>query len=235
VKDPFEIVVFKSAEELAKASAELLRTAINEIGQDDDGKEAIMLTGGSTPLAVYKQLAAEDLESNPNAILIMSDERVVDLESDQNNFHNAEAFIKKVCPEESQRIRVMTNLGKEAAAEKFNLDLNDCVHDGVMIPIGFMGMGADNHTAGLFTDDDIARSSGKFAIGVDRPDEREGVSVTPAFLKRINCLIFQITGKEKAEAVKKLVETPLETTAGKVVRDCKYVQIWLDEDAASLI
>ena len=120
MKDPFEIIIFESAEELTKASSELLKTVIHEIGQDGDEKEAIMLTGGSTPLSVYEKLKRENLEANPNAILIMSDERIVDLDSDQNNFNNAEAFIKKVCPGEDQSIRVMTNLGKDAAADKFN-------------------------------------------------------------------------------------------------------------------
>lgn len=59
-----------------------------------------------------------------------------------------------------------------------------------------------------------------------------GVSVTPAFLSRVDKIIFIVTGAEKQEMVRALLEFPYSIPVGQAVADVPELHIWADETAA---
>ena len=56
--------------------------------------------------------------------------------------------------------------------------------------------------------------------GLDR------VSVTPDLLKRVEMLIFLVTGRDKRDAVSRLMKDPDSLVAGRAVHDAAAVQLW---------
>jgi 6-phosphogluconolactonase/glucosamine-6-phosphate isomerase/deaminase len=99
------------------------------------------------------------------------------------------------------------------------------------MPLGILGLGADGHTASLFTESDLQRSVGKLAVSVQRPDGRSAVSVTPQVLARIAEIIFVVSGTDKRAALKALVERKPESIAARAVANCAGLEIWADRDA----
>ena len=128
-------------------------------------------------------------------------------------------------------LRVHSDRAPEAAATGYQEDLQQFLDQGGRIPLGLLGMGADGHTASLFTTEDLERAEGHLVIVVDRPDGMQGISVTPALLQKIDRIIFLITGADKAPMVNRLLQAPETLTAGLAIRHCKQVEVWLDEAA----
>ncbi len=223
--------VFETPEEVVVAGIDLLKRTIAAADASGD-PTAIMLTGGSTPLAAYAILAKDNLPAPGNLTLFMSDERMVPLDSDQNNHCNALPFIQKVCPADEQQLRVQTQHDLEQAVRLYDHDLEVLLAKQPRMPLGLMGMGGDTHTAGLFSPDHFTPSTTTWTAGVHRPDGRDGVSVTPAFLENIDLLVFQVIGEGKAEAVDKLLNDPDNSIAAQAIAQCADVELWMDRAAA---
>lgn len=231
----FNVRVFSKPEEVYQAVAQLLREEMALI-EKSGIPQAIMLTGGSTPIEAYRMLAKEEIGPVNNLTLFMSDERLVPMDSDQNNHNNASAFIDSVCPNPDQQIRVQTDLDRKTAAQKFHADLDmKIVEPKMPIPLGLMGLGADGHTAGVFTNENLSSPEGQWALDVDRPDQRIGISVTKAFFPKVDRLVFQTTGSSKEEAIYNLLHNPEHSTAAKAVSNCNHLELWMDETAAKKI
>lgn len=219
-----DIRIFEDKAAMVSAMVDLISTKVTDIARSEQS-EAIMLSGGSTPMAVYEAIAASSLHAGPNLILFMSDERMAPLDSDKNNFHNTRPMIDSLG---AHGVRVQTDLGAEDAANAYEAAIGEFLDMGGNIPLGLLGMGSDGHTASLFSEDDLARGENRLVTHVQRPDGMQGVSVTPDTLQKIEKIIFLIAGEDKAPMVQKLLNEPSEVIAGRAIEYCKDVELWLD-------
>ncbi len=192
---------------------------------------AIMLSGGSTPRAVYEAIAASPLLAPDALSLFMSDERLVPHDSGKNNFHNTTPMFESLGLPAEQLLRVKTHLEATEAAADYHRQIEDLLRKRTVLSLGFLGMGADGHTASLFSDDDLARGKGQFATWVDRPDGMQGVSVTPDLLKQVQQLVFLVAGPDKKAMVQGMLNDPLSIPAGQAIQHCQSVELWLTVDA----
>ncbi len=192
---------------------------------------ALMLSGGSTPLAAYAQVAALGLAAAPGQYFFLSDERREPFDSPKNNFRNIEPLFTSVGCNPEHCLRVQTPLHAADAAAAYHESLRAFLDRGGRIPVGLLGLGADGHTASLFTAADVAKDAGRLATWVNRPDGMEGVSVTPALLARVERLIFLVAGAGKREMVDRLLHQPDSIAAGLAVRGCAKVELWVDQAA----
>jgi 6-phosphogluconolactonase len=128
-------------------------------------------------------------------------------------------------------LRVRTELPLDRAVEDYERRLRALLRSATRMSLGILGLGADGHTASLFTEGDLQRAAGKLAISVQRPDGRSAVSVTPQVLSRIADVIFVVAGTDKRAALKALVERKPESIAARAVASCPKVEIWADRDA----
>ena len=101
---------------------------------------------------------------------------------------------------------------------------------GVHASLGLLGLGADGHTASLFSAADLSRARGQLAIAVERPDGMSAVSVTPQLLAQVEELLFVVVADGKREAIRALEAQDANLTAWRAVQECPAVELWLDLD-----
>ena len=208
--------IFTDTPALITEMEELLRETLAVPGN-------LMLSGGSTPYVIYNRIATSPCPVHPRRWLFLSDERMAGFDSEKNNAHNLEPMLNALnCTD--RFIRVNTSLGRAAAADQFENDLM-MVEE---VDLGLLGMGADGHTAGFFTLEQASMKSGSLTLHTDRPDGMEGVSVTPAFFRRIRRIILLVTGESKRSVINTLLNDPLSIPAGAALADHPRVELWTD-------
>lgn len=209
-------VYFKTTEELIERAQVLLGETLAVPGN-------IMLSGGSTPYVIYRRLADEACPVHPQRRMFLSDERLVPFDSENNNAHNLEPMLKALnCTD--RFIRVDTSQPPEQAAAAFECALQDMVR----VDLGFLGMGSDGHTAGFFTLEQAGMKTGALTLHTRRPDGMEGVSVTPAFFRRVERLILLVTGESKRDIISTLLHAPQSIPAGIALSEHENVELWTD-------
>ena len=208
---------FKSTEALILQTLELLRETFPTAGN-------LMLSGGTTPYAIYNRLAADPCPVHPDRKLFLSDERLVPFNSEQNNAHNLVPMLQSLkCKD--RFIRINTTLPPPAAASLFETELKTLDH----IDLGFLGMGSDGHTAGFFTTEQARMNSGALTLHTERPDGMQGISVTPSIFRKTKRIILLVTGESKSEIINTLLTNPLSIPAGIALINHPNTELWTDQ------
>jgi 6-phosphogluconolactonase len=213
---------FDSRAALDTALAERLGQAIAAAGPN-----AIMLSGGHTPLTAYRALSSRPPAHDERLHILFSDERYVPSDSEASNYHQARPLLDALALPPQALLRVRTELPLEDAAGDYERALEELLESGVPIGLGLLGLGADGHTASLFSATDLARARGHLAIAVHRPDGMSAVSVTPQLLSQVEALVFVAAGPDKQGAVQALEAHDPKLTAWRAVQDCASVELWM--------
>ena len=192
---------YDDADEMADAVAGDIAFII-ESALDARGEALIAIPGGTTPLPIYKKLAAAKLNWK-KVTIVPTDDRLVPMTDEQSNVRGiAMAFLPtgaRVFPITSD-ITDYKLAGNSANAKlselKFPLDLV------------WLGMGKDGHTASLFTgpdlDDALNAPKGRHAVGV-MPDPLPSeapfprVTLTRSAILSARTVLITITGKDKKQ------------------------------------
>ncbi|HPC15815.1 MAG TPA: 6-phosphogluconolactonase [Candidatus Hydrogenedentes bacterium] len=197
-----------------------------ELASESATPRAVMLSGGRTPLAAYKALAQKPAPAAKNAWALFSDERMVPPDSPESNFGNAAGLLSAMDIREEHILRVRTDLPPAMAAERYHNDLAAFFSVGGRITLGLLGIGADGHTASLFSLADVERGADRWAIPVARTDGPDRVSVTAALIRRIDRIVFLVSGRDKAPVVACMLNDPGRIPAGKAVEGLSRVELW---------
>ena len=183
----------------------------------------LMLSGGSTPYTIYNRIAQNPCPVHPDRRLFLSDERMVPPDSPKNNAANLLPMLRALkC--EDRFIRVDTTCSPEEATEKFAQK----IHPLKEIDLALLGMGADGHTAGIFTLEHAQRKTGPLTLHGPRPDGMHGVSISPALLSRAKHIILLVPGEAKRTAIGTLLHQPQTIPAGVALSDLNQVTLWTD-------
>jgi len=220
----FRLRSFRNAEALAIAVADLLQERMTQPFERPHG---ILLSGGQTPLPAYRELAGRRTRSSEELFIMLADERMVPDDSPESNFRQVRLLTDAVAVPDTRVLHVATDLELKAAAAQYDRAIQHFVKSGGRITLGLLGLGADGHTASLFSEQDVLRGAGVYAIGVRRAQGPSRVSVTPDLLKRVEALIFLVAGREKDEVVARLMTQPETIPAGLAVRNAPNVQVWV--------
>jgi 6-phosphogluconolactonase len=193
------------------------------------GPSAIMLSGGNTPLPAYRALSARPLPHDERLRILLSDDRYVPADSEKSNYHQSRPLLDALALPAHAVLRVRTQLPLEEAAADYERQLAALTAAGVPVRLGLLGLGADGHTASLFSTADIERARGRLAIAVQRPDGMSGVTVTPQFLAQVAELLFVVAGGGKRAALSALAAQDPALTAWRAVQNCPSVELWVCE------
>jgi 6-phosphogluconolactonase len=215
---------FASRAALDAALAERLEQAITAAGPS-----AIMLSGGNTPLPAYRALGSRRLAHDERLSILFSDERYVPADSAASNYLKTRPLLDPLALSPGSLLRVRTELPLEEAAADYEQQLQRLLGSGVHIGLGLLGLGADGHTASLFSAADLERARGHFATVVQRPDGLSAVSVTPELLATVREPLFVVAGSDKGDALRALLAQDPGLTAWRAVQGCDRVELWLAE------
>ena len=205
----FELIVLDDAHAAARRAGELLAEAARAGGH-------IALSGGKSPELAHETAAA--LQPDWSRVEVWwGDERCVRPEDGRSNFAMAKRTLLDrlgVPPAAVHRIR--GELDPEAAADEYDAALR-----GVRLRLNVVGIGPDGHTASLFPDAPGLEETERLAIAADPGLDPfvPRVTMTPSMLANADCVLFLVTGGDKAAAAQKAFEAPPSaTTPASLIR-----------------
>ena len=197
--------IFKDADELSRAAAELFVTlAVQSIRER--GRFLVALSGGSTPMALYRLLAREPIDWT-RIHVFWGDERLVPPEDPENSYGQAREALLKHIPIPTENIhRVASELDPVAAARDYASILREFAApplDWPRFDLVLLGLGEDGHTASLFPGSPVDATEPVIAVTAQyqgRPARR--VTLTPPVFNAARQVIFLVTGANKAVTLK---------------------------------
>lgn len=226
-----------SKEELLQ---EALRAALDHFCQLEKETFSWALTGGSTPKDFYRWVVENDklpVDLMDCIFWTTSDERTVPLESDENNFGNADRLmLTPLSVIDDMKFPWPTELEPHAAAKAYADAWAKAVSPDSTYDVCFVGMGDDCHTLSLFPGSALVRDrvETNFAA-IEVPGKGWRLTLTPAGLEKCGKVVLMTLGAGKAEALKSVLQgdfDPLNKPAQclKAVADRA---VWLVDDAAA--
>lgn len=205
------VIVVKGLEELYEHLLRLWRE-IRENALDEKNIFNMALSGGRTPYPFYSKLALQKADWSRTNIF-MVDERVVPLNSNDNNYHNAERVLfSKINIAESHLYPINTNLHSfELSIEDYNRELKFFFNHNTGGVAGFdfilLGLGRDGHTASLFPGTKALNERYDLATAGYAPSPPvERITMTYPLINSSDNIIFLISGAAKKGIVKRLIE-----------------------------
>ncbi len=214
---------FVDRKSLDAALAQRLKQAIEDVATT-----AVMLSGGHAPRPAYAQLGAQTLRPPPALHILYSDERYVPATSDASNYHASQPLLTALALPQDRVLRVRTDLSLEDAAADYERRLARLFESSARISLGLLGMGADGHTASLFTHTDLERAHERLAIAVQRPDGMSAVSATPQALGHVDRILMVVVGMEKRAALAAFLARDPKLVAWQAVARCRDIEVWCE-------
>lgn len=223
------------AEAVAHKSVAIMQAAIEETGSC-----RWVLAGGSTPVLAY-QYIADNLLSEVDwskVTILIGDERIAPLDSDQSNWHQADQALLKQIPQAKQ-MRPRSNLELADAVDDYHLALEKLPADLSGYPIFdlvWLGIGEDGHTLSLFPGSPNLDNNSSLILPVEDspkpPSERLTFGLSA--LRATQHLLVIAAGSSKAEVVASAQssdELPIAKAASTVEQAGGQVD-WLIDEAA---
>ncbi len=215
---------FVSRAEFDAALTERLERALSG---PDAGDTAVMLSGGRTPLPIYREVAVRKPAPARGLHLFFSDDRYVPATSESSNYFQSRMLVDALALPGPALLRVRTELPLEQAAADYEQRLAAMLKSGVRITLGLLGLGADGHTASLFNSAHLEGARGRLAIAVQRPDGLQAVSVTPELLSKVAQPLFIVAGADKQAIVDEFLRSDSHLIARQAVAGCPRTEIWI--------
>ncbi|MGA7827226.1 MAG: 6-phosphogluconolactonase [Geobacteraceae bacterium] len=235
-----DLEIFESAEAAAVRGADLFFTAARE-AIAEQGRFTVALSGGSTPIPLFRRLAEEALGSGLDwsaVHIFWADERCVPPDHPESNYRLAEDLFLSKLPTPGATIhRVAGELSPDEAACHYETELVASFPD-EEIPVFdllLLGVGSDGHTASLFPGMDLERLASRKAVAVYVEKlQSSRVTLTLPVLVRARRTIFLVTGVAKATIVREILGDgeDCRCPASRVASTSARVTWLLDQEAA---
>lgn len=158
-----------------------------------------IVPGGSTP-TLFFNLLSEKIEDWKNTQFILSDERLINDKKISNDAMVEEALLRKI------------EKGKRPKLLKYNRNGNQSEIENILKTqkpnLTILGLGSDGHTASLFPGDPeiFNKNDGIFIKTSNNWEDFDRISLTFNYLMKSEMILFLVSGKEKAKALKECLE-----------------------------
>ena len=201
------IKIFSTKKELAQYFGKLLK---EKTAQCD--KFNIALSGGSTPKAIFDELAAQyagEIDWS-KLFLFWGDERMVPPDNEQSNYKmTVDHLLSKVPIPEKNIFRVKGELVPEEACAEYEalLQKHLPIVNGIpQFDIVLLGMGDDGHTASVFPHEiDLWDKKGNCVVATHPESGQKRISLTGGIINHAREVYFLVTGAAKAEKLDEIV------------------------------
>jgi 6-phosphogluconolactonase len=209
------------------------------------GRFTFVLSGGSTPRQLYSLLASEKYVSTidwTHVDFFWGDERCVEPDHPDSNYRMArESLLDVIKPDPSRVHRMLGEELPERAAAAYEALLHKFF---MVAPHGpppsfdlvLLGMGPDGHTASLFPGTAALDETVRWVVPNWVPEtEARRLTMTFPILNAATNVLFLVTGADKAERVKQVLEhTPgSEALPAARIRPTSGLLEWMLDTAAA--
>ena len=226
--------IVATPEDLARSAAKVFVARSSE-AVAQRGVATIALSGGSTPKLLY-QLLADPNEPFRDQVpwsriqFFWSDERHVPPDHPESNYRMAnEAMLAHVPVLKENVHRVMgENPNVEEAADQYEQTVPQ------RFDLILLGLGTDGHTASIFPGSEVLRET-KRLVAAPWVEKQKSyrITMTLPLINNAASVFFLVSGAEKAEIVKEVLEGPPRYPAQEVRPINGELILMLDREAAS--
>ena len=240
--DRRDIVIPGDASKTVEMCAELFIAAANQ-AIEARGSFSVALSGGSTPIALYKLLSKEPYRNQidwSKVLLFWSDERCVPPDHPESNFGTAmQAGLKSLPVPQNQIFRMQ---GDDEEPERAALNYEECIRahtHASLFDLVMVGVGEDGHVASLFPKTHgLHPDQPRLAIANYVPQkECWRLSLTFDCINASRQIFVFALGKNKAEIVKNIFNSAYEPDllpAQRVgIGIIMLYGLWIEPQAAS--
>lgn len=216
--DHREISIKKDFHEISEAAAQLFVRLAKE-SVTSHGRFAVVLSGGSTPKALYERLVTDVFRDRipwRQVHLFWGDERCVPPDHKDSNYKMArEVLIDKVAIPAENVHRIEAEKEPAVAAQEYEQTIRSFFSAGKeevpAFDLIFLGMGEDGHTASLFPSSAALQEKKRWVMAnyVEKLKAYR-ITLTAPILNQANQIVFLISGGSKAAVLKQVLEGPYE-------------------------
>jgi 6-phosphogluconolactonase len=189
-----KIQTFQKEEEFVKKSIELISKIIKK-----NPKANIAISGGKTPLPIYKKLKTKKLDFK-NINFYQTDERYVPKTHKESN--SKMIYEKLIKPLKLKKFHhFYTNLSIKQSLGKYEKEISKVKFDLIIL-----GIGEDGHTASLFPHSDALKETKKQTLHTQTDTNKIKDRLTITFTKILTSkeILVLLKGKNKANIIKEL-------------------------------
>ncbi|MDE3046054.1 MAG: 6-phosphogluconolactonase [Verrucomicrobiota bacterium] len=229
------IVAGEKSKAIARAAEHWIHTAKRSILQT--GRFAVALSGGSTPQAIYQEIAVNYATAIDwsKVHLFWSDERAVPSDHPRSNYHSAMESGLKTLPIPLSQIHRMKGEDKDAAGyeDLIRRELSPRLFDLVML-----GVGEDGHTASLFPRTTALEEELKLVTSNYIPDQNEWrLTLTIPCINQSAQVAFYAFGESKQAIVPLVLNAAIKSSfPASAIGTPEKKALWiLDVAAAHLL
>ncbi|MBE9569635.1 MAG: 6-phosphogluconolactonase [Proteobacteria bacterium] len=238
------IIIESNAANLASKGAEIFSKAAKEsVGLK--GRFAVAISGGSTPRYMHGILAEEPYLSDipwEKTHIFWVDERCVPDNDPASNFGLARKdFLDQVPIPQNQIYPMSVEAPPEERAGIYQSALIDFFHlqkgESPVFDLIFLGTGKDGHTASLFPGQKALDERERLVISVKGGDPYVSrLTMTFPVLNHAKRIIFMVSGKNKADIVKTILEFHKAKLPAQRIQPLNGILTWLlDSESASML
>ena len=236
-----KIDISKSVEELSEKVAKLLQSGADAA----EDYFTVALSGGSTPKAIYKYLAANYKDKIVwNKIkFFWGDERCVPADHPDSNYLMTKANLFDEIEIPAENIFAVDGVNdptNEAVSYSNIIKENVVLKDSFpKFDLILLGLGEDGHTASIFPNQMNLLNSENICEVVQHPElYQKRITLTGEVINNASQIIFLVTGTSKAKMIDTIInkKNNFEKLPASFVKPKHGKLIWmLDEAAANLI
>src|SRR4051812_2596497 len=170
----------------------------------------IVLTGGSTPKLAYETAARAGADWSRAAVWF-TDERCVGPEDGLSNFRMAnDALLGRLDKSVRPAVhRMQGEVGPDAGAASYEASVREHLGPEPRWDFMLLGLGPDSHCASLFPGKPAVEERRRLVVGVElagMDPQVPRISLTLPALNGARRVVFLVTGKDKAQAVRRAFE-----------------------------
>lgn len=236
-----DIVIYDNAQGIATAFTEQLKQLLSETETLN-----IALSGGSTPKALFDywaSLPTDDIDWQ-KVHLFWGDERCVPpTDSESNYLMTKQHLIDHINIPADNIHRILGEAQPEEEARRYATVLQKQlpISDGIPVfDLIMLGMGDDGHTASIFPHQMNLWDSNELCVVATHPTSgQQRISLTGKVINQARMVCFLVTGKNKADKLKQIIEQPIESEelypAARVCPLNDQLIWYVDREAAHLI
>jgi 6-phosphogluconolactonase len=184
------------------------------------GRFVMAVSGGHTPWLMLRALVTDDLPW-PGVRVVQVDERVAPLgDPDRNLTHLHESLLNHapLVPEQIHAMPVESP-DLEIAAAQYASTLRQIAGSPPVLDLVHLGLGPDGHTASLVPGDPVLDVKDADVAITGTYQGRRRMTLTYPIINRSRRLLWVVTGSEKEQVLKRLLDGDESVQAGRVRRE----------------